>query len=101
MQCRTLCQATWLEIITPMVTGFPFTESYGMRTFSADVSPDALVWHWDEQYRIVKSVDVTDWMIQLDNKLPESLNDDVHIPAGMFHRLIKGSSDLNIIVNKI
>lgn len=81
------------------MSDFPFTENGNVRVFKSTVNELELVWHWDEQDRIVKSANQTNWMIQLDNKLPESINTEVTIPAGMFHRLIKGTNDLTIIIN--
>lgn len=83
-----------------MVNDFPFTESGNLRTFHENVNDCDLVWHWDEEDRIVKSITETDWMIQLDNQLPISLNAEVNIPAGMFHRLIKGTNELVVIINR-
>jgi hypothetical protein len=83
------------------MVSLPFSEQGSIRTFSKDVAPEQLHWHWDEQDRIVRSVNTTDWMIQLDDELPRSLNEEVFIPIGTFHRLIKGSDDLNIEVKKL
>jgi hypothetical protein len=40
-------------------------------------------------------------MIQLDNELPKTLNEKVFIPMGMWHRVIKGTGDLEIKLIKI
>jgi hypothetical protein len=36
----------------------------------------------------------TDWMIQIDNELPKSIEENTFIPKEVWHRLIKGSGDL-------
>lgn len=85
---------------------FPFSEikveeNVSERIFSEDVDPEELKWHRDAEDRKVKAVFETDWQIQLDNKLPVSLNDEVFIPRGAFHRLIKGTGDLVVVVKKL
>jgi len=72
-----------------------------LRTFSKDTPEEDLKWHWDEEDRIILSIEKTDWLFQFDNKLPESLNREIFIPKGEFHRIIKGSGDLVIKVTKI
>jgi hypothetical protein len=51
--------------------------------------------------RIIESIEQTDWLVQLDNELPKSLNEKVFIPMGVWHRVIKGSGDLKIKLIKI
>jgi len=81
----------------------PYTEkqitskSY-LRTFLIDTSEEELKWHWDEEDRIIFSVEETDWLFQFDNKLPQSMNSKIFIPKGQLHRIIKGSDDLLINV---
>ena len=72
-----------------------------IRTFSANIPEEELKWHWDEEDRIVSSIKETDWLFQFDNNLPQSLNQEIFIPKGEFHRIIKGSEDLIIKVIKI
>ena len=87
---------------------FPFTEIQGLaenvvvRTFSADVDPMELQWHWDEEHRIVTAEHDSDWRIQLDNHLPMDLPAGVStfIPAGTWHRVIKGTGDLTVTIVK-
>ena len=71
------------------------------RLFTENVQHDDLVWHRDKEDRIIKSTQNTDWLIQLDNELPKSINEEVFIPKEVWHRLIKGTGDLNIIVQKL
>ena len=84
---------------------FPFEESvekkYIVRTFSENVDNDELVWHRDKEDRIVKAIGKTDWMVQLDNELPRPLTEMVYIPKNTFHRVIKGTGDLKVRVNKL
>ncbi len=77
----------------------PFTqqdigESQVLRTFSASLDAEELVWHRDLEDRWVVSEGETDWMVQLDNELPKNLNTPIFIPNGVYHRLIRGTGDL-------
>jgi hypothetical protein len=88
------------------VIKLPFTEikisdNKVERVFSKNLSDDELQWHIDDENRIVKVCGTTDWMIQLDNNLPIPIPESVYIPKGMYHRLIKGTSDLHIKVLKL
>jgi hypothetical protein len=77
------------------------SESTYLRTFYQDVDSGDLHWHRDRETRIIESIEITDWKIQIDNELPKSLNQKVEIPVGVWHRLIKGSGDLKIKMVKI
>jgi hypothetical protein len=73
---------------------------YAVRTFSADLDSTELVWHRDDEDRVVVSLEKTDWRIQLENKLPQDLNVPVFINRGEWHRLIKGARELKIKIVK-
>jgi len=71
-----------------------------VRTFSESVTDEELKWHFDEENRFVKPLHKTDWMLQIDNKLPQKLseNSEIFIPKGVYHRLIKGNGNLKVNV---
>ena len=71
-------------------------ENTFIREFKQDTDSGEYVWHRDREDRIVESIGETDWMIQIDNELPKSLNEKVFIPMGVYHRVIKGTGDLKI-----
>ena len=71
-------------------------ENTFIREFNQYTDSGDFTWHRDRESRIVQSLDITDWKIQLDNELPHSLNEQVYIPVGVWHRIIKGSGDLKI-----
>lgn len=73
-------------------------DNISYRTFSTDISEHELVWHRDREDRIVKAIHDTDWQIQLDNQLPQYLEKEVFIPKGMYHRVIKGSHDVTLMI---
>jgi hypothetical protein len=59
------------------------------------------MWHRDYEDRIIKSIEQTDWKIQIDNELPKVIEGEVFIPMGSYHRLIKGTGDLKINLTKL
>jgi len=76
------------------------TDSYIIREFSENIDPIELLWHRDDESRIVEIIGNTDWQIQLDNQLPSSLNDRIFIPRHEFHRVIKGTGTLKLKIYK-
>jgi hypothetical protein len=69
-----------------------------IRKFSDDIDPIELKWHRDKKDRTVIALNENDWKLQLDNELPKCLakNEKIFIPKEMFHRVIKGTSELII-----
>jgi hypothetical protein len=85
---------------------FPFKEekikeNIFIRTFTQSVEDEKLVWHRDYEDRIVKCLEKTNWKFQFDNELPISFDNEIFIPKGVYHRIIKGDGDLKIEVNKL
>lgn len=76
------------------------TESYIIREFDENIDPIELKWHRDREDRVVEIVGKTDWKVQLENKLPISLNESIFIPKGEWHRLIKGNGTLTLKIHK-
>jgi hypothetical protein len=60
-----------------------------------------LKWHWDEQERIIEPLNQNDWLFQFDNGLPFPIKEKINIPAGVIHRVIKGTTDLVIKIKMI
>jgi len=79
------------------------SETIKIRTFLETVEDSELKWHTDNEDRLIKPTHKTNWMVQLDNKLPQKLseNHEILIPKGVYHRLIKGEGDLKIKVKFI
>lgn len=84
------------------MSDFPFVELGSQRVFAADVAEHELKWHWDEQDRFVVFEHDSDWQFQFDNAIPMPIvaGQGVFIAAGQWHRLIKGSGSLSIMVTK-
>ena len=76
------------------------SEDVTVRQFDDLINPIELKWHRDDEYRTVVALEETDWMIQLENRLPQSLNSPVFISMGEWHRLIKGTHELKIKIVK-
>jgi hypothetical protein len=71
-----------------------------IRNFIESIDPIELKWHRDDEDRTIVSINETNWLIQLENKLPQSLNSPVFIACGEWHRVIKGTSELNVKIIK-
>ena len=76
-------------------------ENESIRVFKSDIEVGSLMWHRDKEDRIIESINETDWLIQIDNELPKRIDGRIGIPKGIYHRLIKGSGDLNIKLIKL
>jgi quercetin dioxygenase-like cupin family protein len=80
----------------------PYTDENTTRTFSKDVDPMSLIWHTDQEDRTVTVLEGKGWQFQRDNELPLTLNegDNIFIPMGQIHRIIKGQTDLKLKIIK-
>jgi hypothetical protein len=72
-----------------------------IREFSQDTESGEMMWHRDREDRIIEPIGDTDWMIQLDDELPIKIESKILIPMGVYHRLIKGTGDLKIKLQKL
>ena len=71
-----------------------------VRTFSQDIDEEELVWHRDREDRQVTVLEETDWQFQFDNELPQVLKNTIFIPKNTYHRLIKGTGELNVHITE-
>ncbi len=76
------------------------TDKYIIREFDENIDPTELLWHRDDENRIVEIIGKTDWQIQLENGLPTSLNNPIFIPRHTWHRVIKGHDKLRLKIYK-
>ena len=76
------------------------TDEYILRQFNENIDPIELLWHRDDEDRVVEIVGETDWMLQLDNSLPSSLQERIFIPRHQWHRVIKGTGTLKLKIYK-
>lgn len=73
-----------------------------IREFSVDTPEDEYVWHRDAEDREILLIDGDGWKLQLDDELPKDIVDYelYYIPKGVYHRLIKGTTDLTLSIRK-
>jgi hypothetical protein len=73
---------------------------YIIREFDKNIDPIELLWHRDDEDRIIEITGSTDWQLQLENRLPTSLNKPIFIPRHTWHRVIKGTDKLRLKIYK-
>jgi len=80
----------------------PYTDENTTRTFSKDVDKMSLIWHTDQEDRTVTVLEGKGWQFQRDNELPLAFEEGVRIfiPKHQIHRVIKGSTDLKLKIEK-
>ena len=84
----------------------PYTDySLGQETireFAANTDPMSLIWHEDQEDRIVEILTGNGWKFQFDEDLPFEMvtGDKINIPKGFLHRVIKGKNNLKIKIYK-
>jgi len=76
------------------------TDTYIIREFNENIDPIELMWHRDNENRTVEILGETNWKLQLDNQLPTSMNQPIHIPRHLYHRVIKGTGSLLLKIHK-
>jgi hypothetical protein len=77
------------------------TDKYIIREFNEDIDPIELLWHRDDEDRLIEIIGDTNWQIQLDNQLPTSMNKPIFIHKHEWHRTIKGTGKLRIKIHKL
>jgi len=75
-------------------------DDYVIRKFHNDTPDYLLKWHYDEEDRIVIPLESTDWKFQFDDELPFTMNENIYIEKGRYHRIIKGTGNLKIKIIK-
>lgn len=70
------------------------------RVFKESVDTDELKWHRDQFDRIVFVESNKGWKLQMDEELPQDLQEGqkYFIPKETYHRVIKGTGDLKIVI---
>jgi hypothetical protein len=83
----------------------PFEEKiengFNIRKFSELVDSSELTWHRDKEDRIIICEQKTDWLFQVDNELPITFDKTIFIKKEVYHRLIKGTGDLVLKIQKM
>jgi hypothetical protein len=76
------------------------TSEYIIREFDENIDPIELMWHQDDENRMIEAIESTDWLVQLDNQLPIFMTQPIFIPRHEWHRTIKGTGKLKIKIYK-
>jgi hypothetical protein len=82
-------------------TNIETTDEYIIRKFDKNIDPVELMWHMDNEDRLVEALESTDWLVQLDDSLPILLDKPIFIPKHVYHRTIKGTGSLLVKIKKI
>ena len=83
-------------------SGKPYKDVGVIRIFSSDVNSEELVWHRDKESRKITVLEGEGWQFQFNGSLPFELTKDriFSIPKDMYHRVIKGKTDLVLKIKK-
>jgi hypothetical protein len=81
-------------------TNIETTDEYIIRKFDENIDPVELMWHMDNEDRLVEALELTDWLVQLDDSLPILLDKPIFIPKHVYHRTIKGTGPLLVKIKK-
>lgn len=84
-------------------TDLEITKEYILREFDDNIDPIELLWHRDDEDRLVEVVEPgQDWKIQFDNELPWDLEPQMSICIlrHEWHRVIKGTGKLILKIHK-
>jgi hypothetical protein len=73
-----------------------------IRTFKPDVNSKELKWHQDLKDRKVTVIESGGWSFQMDDELPNKLtnNQEILIPKFVWHRVIRGDSNLLVEIKE-
>jgi len=80
----------------------PYIDNDNIRTFSETVDEMELVWHRDKEDRKITILEGENWQLQMEDELPVSLElgKTYFIPENFYHRVLKGTTDLKIRIDK-
>jgi hypothetical protein len=88
-------------------TGKPYKDievgdNYVIREFDEKIDPIELMWHRDNEDRVIEVLNTTDWKFQYDNQLPIPLKENVSLKIARhdWHRVIKGTGNLRLKITK-
>ena len=77
-------------------------ENVFLRYFDHNVLSEELVWHQDQEDRIIEVIQSNDWYFQRDEEVPFKLVEGMKFSIKKldYHRLLRGKNDLIIKVTK-
>lgn len=73
-----------------------------VRKFDVSLEDTEFIWHRDLNDRVIKVIEGNDWKLQYEDELPIDMfiDDEFYIPKMVYHRIIKGSTDLTISIKE-
>jgi hypothetical protein len=80
------------------------TDEYIVRKFDENIDPIELMWHRDDEDRLVEIIDPGQgWKFQFENELPWDLEPQMSICIlkHEWHRIIKGKENLLVKIHKL
>ena len=77
-------------------------ENIFLRYFDHNVLSEELVWHQDQEDRVIEVIQSNDWYFQRDEEVPFKLVEGMRFSIKKldYHRLLRGKNDLIIKVTK-
>jgi len=90
-----------MHVVNPKPFDETLEDGWIIRKFVVDSNPLDLVWHVDNATRIVVPLNDNDWMYQEDNSLPIRIDKELLVIKGVYHRIIKGTTDLIIKIKEL
>jgi len=87
-------------VVVETSSGKPYTDNESIRTIHHE--SEEFEWHRDKQNRVITVLEGQGWQLQYNGELPIELIEgkQYHIPAMMYHRVIKGMNDLVIDIQE-
>ena len=92
-------------MIQKVYDGLPFElieqeEFMQVRKFDPKIQDEELKWHRDREDRLIRKIDGSGWLLQLDNEMPIDMDtkQSHFIPAGVWHRIIKTSRATDLVL---
>jgi len=78
------------------------SEGMILREFSSAVPSEELEWHMDRHDRRVRVLEGSGWKLQLESGLPFEMRvgEEYSIPKESWHRVLKGSENLKILISE-
>ncbi len=71
------------------------------RVFKSNCDSDELVFHRDKRDReILSCLNEGNWKLQMDNEIPKTITAGMFIPKEVYHRLVKGDGDLQVVIKE-
>lgn len=80
----------------------PYRDNDSVRTFNSNLDSSELVWHRDREDRTVTVLEGKGWSFQYDDQLPLELKegDQFLIERMTYHRLLKGTTELKVLIER-